>query len=110
MQPSPHTDAHWPPVGSGIWTRWWGYFSRWVLFGLVVHLFQPADDLQGPLWQNKLMQAVLGLSFGTICAVIFTLSENKFNTPRQTWKSWVIVLASWVAGKVIFATGFALWE
>lgn len=108
MQTSPNPEAHWPPVGSGLWSRWWGYLSRWLLFGLVIHLFQPVDDLQGPLWQNKLMQAAVGLSFGLVCAVIFTLSENKFNSPRQAWKSWLIVLLSWLVGKVIFATGFAL--
>ena len=38
---APNHEPHWPPVGTGLWTRWWGYLVRWLVFGLVVHLFQP---------------------------------------------------------------------
>jgi hypothetical protein len=92
----------------GRWTRWWGYLFRWLVFGLVVNVLQPVADPQGNFWQQKLVQATIGVAFGFTCAVIFTLCENTFNTPRMAWKSWAILLASWVAGKVIFATGFAL--
>jgi hypothetical protein len=41
-------------------------------------------------------------------AVVFTLSENKFNLQGTKWKSWLLVLATWLAGKVVFVTGTAL--
>lgn len=101
-------DPHWPAVGSGRWTRWWGYLFRWLLFGLAVHLFVPVADGSQPWWQSKLLQAAIGLLFGLACAVVFTLSENTFNTPRVRWKSWALVLGSWLLVKVVFVSTIAL--
>jgi hypothetical protein len=103
-------NEHWPQVGSGIWTRWWGYLARWLVFGVVVGVFQPVvDDLQ-PFWREKAFQALLGLLFGFVGAVIFTVAENRLNTPRARWKSWLIVLATWLVVKTIFVTAIALIE
>jgi hypothetical protein len=72
MKPSPSAVEHWPPIGTGIWMRWWGYLVRWLVFGVIVH--------------------------------VFTVAENTLNTPRVNWKSWLIVLASWLAVKVTFVS------
>jgi hypothetical protein len=32
------------------------------------------------------------------------VAENTLNTPRVNWKSWLIVLASWLAVKVTFVS------
>lgn len=101
-------DAHWPPVGSGLWTRWWGYLARWLVFGVVVCAFQPAGEGPGPYWQQKLYQVALGLLFGFACAVVFTVTENALNTPRIQWKSWAIALATWLVVKVVFVSIWAL--
>jgi hypothetical protein len=104
---TPH-DEHWPPVGVGLWTRWWGYLARWLIFGLAVHVFLPAGDGPAPWWQLKLMQAVVGLLFGLVCAVVFTLAENTWNTVRVKWKSWVLVAATWLLIKVVFDSALAI--
>lgn len=104
---NPH-NAHWPPVGAGLWTRWWGYLARWLIFGLAVHVFLPVEDGPQPWWQLKLIQAGVGLLFGWACAVVFTLTENRFNTPRVQWKSWGIVLGTWLLVKVVFVSTIAI--
>jgi len=108
METSQQTSTHWPPVGTGLWTRWWGYLARWLVFGVVVSVFQPVANDLAPFWPQKAFQALFGLLFGFAGAVLFTLAENRINTPRVKWKTWVIVLATWVAVKTIFVTGMAL--
>jgi hypothetical protein len=101
-------DSHWPPVGSGRWFRWWGYLARWLIFGLAVHVFVPVDDGPEPWWQLKLAQAVVGLLFGLAGAVVFTLAENALNTPRVRWKSWALVMVTWLLVKVVFVSTMAI--
>jgi hypothetical protein len=92
----------------GLWYRWRGYTVRWLLFGLVVSLFQPIVDNLDHLWEQKLNQALGGLLFGAVCTVIFTLAENSFNVPRVKWKSWLFVFVTWLSVKVIFVSSLAL--
>ena len=91
-----------------MWTRWWGYLTRWLIFGLAIHIFLPVEEGPQPWWQLKLMQAAVGLLFGLACALVFTLVENRFNTPRVQWKSWAIVVATWLLVKVVFVSTFAI--
>lgn len=104
---TPH-DEHWPPVGTGRWARWWGYLARWLIFGLAVHVFVPVGDGAEPWWQQKLVQAVVGLLFGLACAVVFTPAENTFNTPRVRWKSFALVVVTWLLVKVVFVSALAI--
>ena len=104
---TPH-DEHWPPEGAGLWTRWWGYLERWLIFGLVVSVFVPVGEGPEPWWQLKLMQAAVGLLFGLACAVVFTLAENKWNAHRVKWKSWALVVGTWLLVKVVFVSGLAI--
>lgn len=104
---TPH-DEHWPPIGTGLWTRWWGYLARWLIFGLVVHVFLPVPDSTEPWWQLKLMQAAVGLLFGLVCALVFTLTENSWNGPRVPWKSWTLVVGTWLLVKVVFVSAMAI--
>jgi hypothetical protein len=98
----------WPTVGHGLWSRWWGYWVRWTVFGLVVSVFRPVADGQPDFWLQKATQALTGLGFGLACAAVFTPLENKFNTPRAKWKTWLLVIATWLAVKVAFVTAIAL--
>lgn len=104
----PNHEPHWPPVGTGLWTRWWGYLVRWLVFGLVIHIFLPVPEGDGYFWAQKLDQALLGLVFGLVCAVVFTVVENKLNTPRVKWKTWGLVIATWLFVKTAFVSGIAL--
>ena len=108
MRPPPHETQHWPEVGSGLWTRWWGYLVRWLVFGLVISFFQPVADDSDQYWQQKTALGLVGLVFGLACAVLFTVAENKLNTPRVKWKTWGIVIATWLVVKVVFVTAIAL--
>jgi len=90
------------------WYRWRGYTVRWLLFGLVVSVFQPVDEHLNFLWQQKVNQALAGLLFGGVCAAVFTLCENTFNTPRVPWKSWSLVVGTWLVVKVTFVSSLAL--
>ena len=101
-------NEHWPPVGSGRWTRWWGYLVRWLIFGLAVHVLVPVADSAQAWWPQKLVQALVGLLFGLACAVVFTLAENGLNTPRVRWKSWALVAATWLLVKVVFVSTLAI--
>ncbi len=108
MQPTLPIKPHWSNDPQGPWYRWRGYTVRWLLFGLIVSVFQPANGENNPLWLQKLDQALMGLSFGSVCALVFTFSENRFNTPRVAWKSWLIVLGTWLVVKVLFVSAIAL--
>jgi hypothetical protein len=106
--PSPDTETiHWPPAGHGTWTRWRGYLARWVAFGVVVNIFQPGADGADALWLQKTYQALWGLWFGVVCAVVFTWAENTFNAPRTRWKTWALVIATWLVVKVVFVSTLA---
>lgn len=100
--------THWSNANSGPWYRWRGYAVRWVLFGLSVSVFQPVVDDLDQLWQQKVNQALAGVLFGAMCAVTFTLAENILNTPRVKWKSWGLVIATWLIVKVTFVSIIAL--
>ena len=107
----PHTATQkipWSDQRRGRWYRWRGYTVRWLLFGLIVSVFQPATSESNPVWLQKLDQVLMGLSFGAACAAVFTLAENQFNAARVTWKSWLIVLGTWLVVKVLFVSGIAL--
>jgi hypothetical protein len=108
MLPSTPTKATWSTTGPRLWYRWRGYTVRWVLFGLTVSVFQPVVDDLDHLWQQKLNQALAGLLFGAACTLVFTPAENAFNTPRVDWKSWGLVIATWLLVKVIFVSMIAL--
>lgn len=106
-----NTDAskeHWPQVGTGLWTRWWGYLIRWLVFGVVVGLFQPVQEDPAHYWELKAIQAALGVLFGVVAAVVFTVVENKFNTPRVKWKTWGLVMLTWLVVKACFVTAIAM--
>jgi uncharacterized membrane protein YagU involved in acid resistance len=61
-----------------------------------------------PWWQLKLTQALVGLLFGLVCAVVFTMAENTWNTVRVKWKSWALVVATWLLVKVVFVSALAI--
>lgn len=108
MDNSDASKEHWPQVGTGLWTRWWGYLVRWLVFGVTVSLFQPVQEAPERFWELKAIQAALGVLFGLVAAAIFTVAENKFNTPRVAWKTWLLVVATWLVVKAGFVTVLAL--
>jgi hypothetical protein len=107
MQPSIPTKAHWASPGASHWYRWRGYTVRWLIFGGTVGMFQPiVADLEH-FWLQKLYQGLFGLLFGAVCAVVFTLAENTFNALRAKWKSWLLVIATWLLVKLVFVSAMA---
>ncbi|MFT6591758.1 MAG: hypothetical protein ACI9I0_001555 [Rhodoferax sp.] len=107
MQPLMPNKAQGSSVNPGPWYRWRGYAVRWLLFGGIVGLAQPLLDASDHYWLEKLRQGLFGLFFGVVCTVIFTLSENRFNGPRVTWRSWLLVIATWLLVKLVFVSVLA---
>jgi hypothetical protein len=107
MQPSRPTKSNWASPDAGYWYRWRGYTVRWLLLGGVTGMFQPIADELGSYWLHRLHELLLGLFFGAVCAVVFTLAENTLNVPRINWKSWSIVIATWLAVKLVFVSVMA---
>lgn len=108
MDKSELSPPPWPQVGSGLWTRWWGYLVRWLVFGVVVSVFQPVEDGLDGLWQRLSVRLALGIAFGLVAATVFTLAENTLNTARIRWKTWLLVLLTWATVKALFVTAIAL--
>ncbi len=81
---------------------------RWLIFGGIVGIFQPLENNVDQTWLPKLDQGLFGLFFGAVCAVVFTLTENTFNAPRIKWKSWLIVIATWLIVKLVFVSVMAM--
>lgn len=104
MQPSIHTKAHWSSPYASHWYRWRGYTIRWMIFGCITGLFQPIIDDLDPYWIQKLYQALFGLFFGAVCGVVFTVAENTYNALRVKWKSWTILVATWLLVKLVFVS------
>lgn len=105
------SSSHHEPWGTspaGPWKQWRGYFVRWILFGVVVQLFQPVAAGAEPFWSQKLYQALSGLLFGVACATVFTRLENRFNAARIAWKTWSLVVVTWLLVKVVFVSVLAL--
>jgi len=75
---------------------------RWLIFGGIVGMFQPIVDDIDHYWLQKLYQGLFGLLFGAVCAVVFTLAENTLNVLRVKWKSWLLVIGTWLAVKLVF--------
>lgn len=68
---------------------------------------QPIVDDIDHYWFQKLCQGLFGILFGAVCAVVFTLAENKLNVLRVSWKSWLIVGATWLVVKLAFVSAMA---
>lgn len=108
MEKSDSALPPWPQVGAGLWTRWWGYLVRWLVFGVVVGVFQPVDDGVNGLWQRLFVRVALGLAFGLVAATVFTLAENTLNAARVRWKTGLLVVLTWAIVKALFVTALAL--
>lgn len=108
MQPTTQTKAHWSSTDSSLWYRWRGYTVRWALFGIIVQISQSVTEDVDPYWLQKFFQALFGLFFGVVCALVFTLAENMYNALRVRWKSWAIVVATWLVVKLVFVTVLAM--
>ena len=80
---------------------------RWLIFSAIVNMFQPIVADLDHYWLQKFYQALIGLFFGAVCAVIFTLAENTYNMFRVKWKSWFIVIATWLVVKLVFVSVMA---
>ena len=95
-----------PSTIGNLWWRWRGYAVRWLLFCLIVQLFQPVPAGDG-YWQFKFEQALLGLAFGAACALVFTAVENTFNVARSSARTWLFVALTWIAVKVLFVSAMS---
>jgi hypothetical protein len=59
--------------------------------------------------RRKSLVSVTGLP-SAVCSVVFTLAENTYNFLRVKWKTWLIVVASWLMVKLVFVSVLASTE
>ena len=108
MQPSRPIKPHSALTDARYWYHWRGYTVRWLLFGGITGLFQPIVDDLDHYGLQGLYQFLFGLFFGAVCAAVFTLAENTLNAPRVDWKSWSILIATWLTVKLVFVSVMAV--
>jgi hypothetical protein len=87
---------------NGLWKFWRIYLVRWLIFAFIAGLFQPVTNNFGQFWVQKLYQVLGALPFGVACALVFTMAQNTLNFQRVRWKSWAIVLTTWMGMKFVF--------
>lgn len=102
MEPITTSDIPSKPADAGLWKLWRVYLVRWIIFAAVAGLAQPVVDHIDQFWEQKLYQVLGTLPFGLACAVVFTLVQNTLNIQRARWKSWGILLTTWMGMKFVF--------
>ncbi len=88
--------------------RDWGYYSLWwglifTILGSLMYRDGPQDQFLNP----ALQQALFGLAFGLVCALVFTLVQNGVNKERRKVKSWILAVLIWIVMRLawLFAAG-----
>jgi hypothetical protein len=83
-----------------IWFKDFAYYALWFLiWGALFSFLQPVttEQMAGTsFWSVKMQQSMLGLGFGAICAIAFTILQNNFNNARRKWLSWILAIGTWV--------------
>ena len=79
------------------------YLVAWLIFGaLAAVLTTPVITSTPPYWTVKGLQALGGI-FGIVCALVFTVAQNRLNPDRKRGRTWEIVLVVWIALRVALA-------
>jgi hypothetical protein len=91
------------PVEITLLSDWKKYYFRWIVFGFVGGGLQPVLHNLDEFWTVKLMQCIGGLPYGLLCAVVFTLVQNKFNGNRDKKKTWIFIFSVWMSMKFVIA-------
>jgi len=99
----PTTQAIQSQEDKGPWKLWRVYLVRWLIFGAIAGVLQPVYESMELFWVQKLIQMFGGLLFGFSCAIVFTLGQNILNVQRARWKSWTVLLTTWMGMKFVFA-------
>lgn len=90
------------PTDTGLWKMWRIYLVRWLIFAVVAGFAQPVVNNFDQFWEQKLYQGFGAIPFGLACAVVFTLGQNTINVQRARWKSWAILITTWMGMKIVF--------
>lgn len=78
------------------------YAWRWLLFGFLAGVATPVATGDGDYGFVKAIQIANGLFFGLVCAVVFTLLQNRLNAGRSRGRSWAILIGTWMGVKFLF--------
>lgn len=88
---------------NSLFEDWKKYYLRWTIFGFFAGALQPVLNDDGGFWTIKLWQALSGVPFGIVCAVMFTFLQNKINQQRMKYKTWGLLFVTWMVIKFVFA-------
>ena len=85
---------------SRVWFRDFAYYAlRWTIIVGVLSALNPVYDIptdaSGLFWQIKLQQLLMGLGWGFLAALVFTLAQNGLNTQRRKPVSWMLAIGIW---------------
>ena len=86
-----------------IFTDWKKYYFRWIVFGFIGGGLQPVYDNLDNFAVIKLWQCISGLPFGILCAITFTLIQNRFNKNRNKKTTYIFIFCVWMAIKFVIA-------
>ena len=83
-----------------MWFRDFAYYAlRWTIIVGVLSALNPVYDIptdaSGLFWQIKLQQLLMGLGWGFLAALVFTLAQNGLNTQRRKPVSWMLAIGIW---------------
>jgi len=102
MEPVTTSDISLTPADAGLWKLWRVYLTRWLAFAALAGFSQPVTNHMDQFWEQRGYQVLDALPFGLTCAVVFTLAQNTLNIQRTRWKSWLILLSTWMGVKFGF--------
>jgi hypothetical protein len=82
------------------WLKDFGYYAIWfAVWGGLLSAFQPvtAEQMEGiGFWSVKVQQMLVGVFFGLICTMGFTLVQNGINQARRRCLSWFLAIGTWI--------------
>lgn len=83
------------------------YAAWWLLFSLVAATLQPVIVTNGESYEHlKRLQMLtalpIAITFGIVCALVFTLLQNLWNKGRKKSTSWMYVFLVWLGMKFAF--------
>lgn len=83
--------------------RDWKHYSLWWCFWVALFgMLQPVVTSELEFATMKAIQFGLGLAWGAVLAIIFTLLQNSLNSGRSRPLSWILAIATAVLANLVF--------
>lgn len=80
------------------------YIIKWTIFVIIASLLTvpvPPEIPMDDFWSAKLLICALMIPYSIIFWILFTPTQNYFNSERNNTKLGFIIFISWILGKFI---------